>query len=798
MKFSIGWLREWVDPPISTAELAEQLTMAGLEVEAVTPAADLFEGVVVGEVLAVEPYPYVERLPVAERLTVCQVDVGDAKPLQIVCGAPTVRMGLRVATARVGARLPGDRLITKVNVRGVESSGMLCSAQELGLAESTDALLELPPDAPVGSELYKYLGLKDQCLELDLTPNRGDCLGIAGIAREVGVVTRCPVGGPRIEAVPARIPDILPVELESPAPCPHYVGRVIRGINPRAPTPLWMKERLRRGGVRSLGAVVDVTNYVLLELGQPMHVFDLAKLAGGIRVRLAWPGERLTLLDGQSLTLDDKDLVIADRNRAQALAGVMGGLDSSVSESTDSAFLESAYFAPEVIASQARHYGLHSESSHRFERGVDPALQRTAAERATALLVDIVGGEPGPLIEVSSDKHLPRCACIRLRPKRIERVLTVAMQAEEVVDILSRLGMHVEADGDGWQVTPPSARFDIAIEADLIEELGRIYGFSRLPVRQARITMALAPRAEGKVARERILEVLVNRGYQEAVTYSFVAPELQRLLDPECTAIPLANPLSADLSVMRTSLWPGLLQVFIHNRNRQQSRVRLFETGLRFYRQDEEIIQESSIAGVAFGTACAEQWSERTRPMDFYDLKADVEALLQLTRQAAEFTYSADHHPALHPGQCARIDRGGSLVGWLGALHPALEEKLQLDGRVYLFELRLHAIQERGVPIFKALSKFPAIRRDIAVVVDETVSAQTVQDYIASAVPGVLRELCLFDVYRGKGVEAGRKSLAFGLILQDSSRTLTDENVAAIIGGVVAHLHSELGASLRE
>lgn len=792
MKFSERWLREWVNPPVTTAQLVEQLTMAGLEVDSVEEAAPAFEGVVVGKVLTVMPHPD------AERLKVCQVDVGSGEPLNIVCGAPNVRPGMFAPTAVVGARLPGGMAIKRAKLRGVESFGMLCSAKELGLAEVSEGLMELPGDGVPGQDLRAYMGLDDQLIEVDLTPNRSDCLGLAGIAREVGVLNRCAVDVPAIHPVKETVPDIFPVEVLAPADCPRYVGRVIRGIDPHARTPLWMQERLRRSGIRSLGPLVDVTNYVLLELGQPMHAFDLAQLEGGIQVRRARPQETLTLLDGRQLTLDEGTLVIADHRKALALAGIMGGIDSGISDTTRDLFLESAFFAPQAIAGRARRHGLHTDASHRYERGVDPQLQRRAMERATALLLEIVGGQPGPVIEVVAEAHLPLRQPITLRAARIERMLGVEIPTDDIVDILVRLGMQVEPAGSDWRVTAPSFRFDIANEADLIEELARVYGYSRIPSTRPRAQVAMIPQPEAKVGVERLRGILVDRGYQEAITYSFVDPEMQRLLDPENAPIALANPISADLSVMRTTLWAGLVRALAYNQNRQQSRVRLFETGLRFTQGPEGLRQEPGIAGLISGSVYPEQWGEPERPVDFYDLKGDVEALLEATGRADEFRFVAARHPALHPGQTARIERAGNLVGWLGTLHPEIERELDLMGPVLLFELDLAAVQEGAVPQFRELSVFPSVRRDIAVVLGEQVPTQAVCDCVRATAGERLQSLELFDVYRGKGIDSGRKSLALGLILQDSSRTLTDSDVEAVIERVVAELKQKFGATLRE
>lgn len=797
MQFSEQWLRQWVNPAIDTETLAAKLTMAGLEVDAITPVAGEFSGVVVGEVRSVVPHPD------ANKLRVCEVDAGSGEWLTIVCGAANVRQGLHVPTAVVGAQLPGGMKIRKAKLRGVASHGMLCSAAELGLAEHSEGLLELPAEAPVGVDVRTYLGLDDVSIELGLTPNRGDCLSIAGIAREVGVLNRMAVEGPAMTAVPAEIDDTLPVTLAAPEDCPRYVGRVIRGVNPKAETPLWMRERLRRCGVRSLGPLVDVTNYILLELGQPMHAFDLAKLSGGIVVRCAEAGESLVLLDGQRIELQAGSLLICDEQGPQALAGIMGGDASAVGDDTVDIFLESAFFSPAAIAGRARSYGLHTDASHRFERGVSPALAAEAMERATRLLLDIAGGRPGPLIEACEAAHLPRREPVRLRYRRIERVLGQCLPQEEVETILTHLGMDLVREDAGqetawWRVTPPPFRFDIEREEDLIEEAARIHGYEALQTRRPAAELSMPPRSETRVTLGRMRQLFVDRGYQEAITYSFVEPGLQARLVPDLPAIPLANPLSAELSVMRTSLWPGLVQALRHNLNRQQSRVRLFETGMRFVAQGNEIKQENMFSAVVSGLAWPEQWGGEGRSVDYFDVKGDLEALLGLTGQDRNYIFIKQKHPALHPGQSAAIHLNGEQVGWLGTLHPSLERELDITQNTVLFEITLSALEQARLPAFQSLSKYPAIRRDIAIIVDEAVSAQQIQDCIRAAAPVSLQQVQLFDIYTGKGIDSGRKSLAIGLTLQEISRTLTDSEVDEIVATVVDALRNGLGGTLRE
>ena len=793
MKISEQWLRTWVNPPISTEEMVEQLTMAGLEVDGTEPAAGAFTDVVIARVEAVEKHPD------ADKLSVCQVADGN-EVLQIVCGAPNVRAGLSVALARVGAELPGGEAdqtfkIKPARLRGVASAGMLCSEKELGLAEQSDGLMELPADAPVGTRLRDYLELDDTVIEIDLTPNRGDCLSVAGIARELGTLNQVDVTEVVNEPYTQKIDDTFEVKIAATEACTHYAGRVIRNIDVSAPTPVWMVERLRRSGIRSLGAVVDITNYVMIELGQPMHAFDLDQLNGCINVRLAEDKEQITLLDGKSLELDQQSLVIADNARPLALAGIMGAENSGVTEQTRSIFLESAYFAPEVIAGKARGYGLHTDSSHRFERGVDPQLQIEAIDRATVLVLEICGGEAGPVSEIITDAHPQDRQPIDLRHDRISRLLGITLEKDQVIDILQRLGMEVKSFNDHWMVKPPSFRFDIAIEADLLEELVRIYGYNNVPRTQPKYHAGMRELPESKQGLTQLRKTLVDRGYHEAITYSFVDPRWQAVLDPANEAVKLANPLSSEMSVMRTTIWPGLLQAVRHNLNRQQNRVRLFETGQVFLPADTELAQVERIAGAICGTIHDEQWADSSREVDFYDLKADVEALFGAE---ADLEYRPEAHPALHPGQSAAIYRHDKVIGWLGTLHPQAVATLDLSKTVYLFELDLGSVQASHLPAFRPLSKFPEVRRDLAILIDDGVSAQAIDRCIRDSSSEILQEVRLFDIYTGKGVDKGLKSVAFGLILQDFSRTLTDQDIDSEIETVVTALNQNFAATLRE
>ncbi len=792
MKFSEQWLREWVSPQLGAQGLADQITMAGLEVDAVEPVAAAFDGVVVAEVIDKRQHPD------ADKLNVCLVDDGSGDPVQVVCGAPNVAVGQKVPFARVGAVLPEDFKIKKAKLRGVESRGMICSASELGLAEEiSEGILVLPGDAPAGKAFRAWMGLDDNTIEVDLTPNRGDCLSLKGLAREVGVLNRLAVTAPAIEPVAPVHDETFPVRVEDAERCPRYIGRLIKGVDVNADTPLWMVERLRRSGVRSIDPVVDITNYVMLELGQPLHAFDRANLQGAVVVRLAREGERLVLLDGQEITLNASTLVIADERGPLAIAGVMGGEHSGVGPATRDIFLESAFFSPLAVAGQARSYGLHTDASHRFERGVDPQLTRDAVERATALLLEVTGGEPGPLVEVASAAHLPGERQVTLRAARLEQALCKALPGDEVVDILDRLGMKVGSTDEGWQVQVPSWRFDIAIEEDLIEEVARIHGYNRLPARRPAARLALRPDHEARTPLSRLRRQMVARGYQEAVTYSFVAPELQQALLPDAVSPRLANPISSDLSVMRASLFPGLVRAMEYNLNRQQTRIRLFETGLVFHGDLDDLQQTPMLGALACGSRDPEGWAGARDKVDFFDLKGDLESLIAMGGEPEAWRFEPGGHPALHPGQSARILYRGEQIGWIGALHPGVRAGLGLKVEAFLFEVRQDALVRGRLPSFEPLSRFPEVRRDLAFLLDECRPVQSLLDCVRRQAGQWLQELSLFDVYQGKGVPEGAKSVALGLTWQHPSRTLNDEEINQLVDAIVAESHQHLGAELR-
>ena len=790
MKFSEKWLREWVDPDLTTEQLVAQLTMAGLEVESTSAAAPPLDKVVVAEVVSCKQHPD------ADKLSLCQVNDGSADQIQVICGASNVRAGLKVAFAQVGANLPGIK-IKKAKIRGVESFGMLCSGKELELSEAADGILELADDASVGQSIIDYYQLDDTIIEVDLTPNRGDCLSIAGVAREVSALNSITLNSVTPSTIEVKHEQTFPVELQAPGACASYTGRVIKNIDVSATTPMWMQEKLRRSEVRPISPVVDVTNYVMLELGQPMHGFDLDKLNGGIRVRLAEDKEKITLLDQSVLECRADTLVIADHQHVVALAGIMGGLDSSVQDDTRNIFLEAAFFNPIEIAGKARSYNLHTDSSHRFERGVDPYLQVRAINRATELLLEIVGGEAGSVIEQKAAEFLPKLAAVPLRLSRIKRLLGISISAEEVEAMLVRLQMEVKSDEDGWLVTPPSYRFDINIEADLIEEIGRLVGYNNIEGTQEAAHAKMDSFSETILPINRLRDVLVDRGYYEAITYSFVSPELLQILDPNQPSLALTNPISSDMSVMRTRLLPGLIQALRHNLNRQQNKVRLFETGLCFVPDGEDLSQISHISAVVTGSAHSENWFSNNRNVDFFDIKGDLQAIMNLS-DSSGYRFQVSENKILHPGQGADIVYNEEVIGIVGALHPAVLKQLNLNQSVFFFELKVAPLLTAELAEFSELSKFPSIRRDISLDMSIEVSSQQLIDSIYQLKNRIIRDVFVFDVYTGKELRNNRKSVALGLILQDFSRTLVDKDVENLVEKVLVELKEHYNAVLRE
>lgn len=784
MQFSELWLRQYVNPSISSDALSHALTMSGLEVEAMEDAAVAFDKVVVAEIISAEKHPD------ADRLQICRVNVGAAQPLQIVCGATNARAGLKAPCALVGAELPGFN-IKQAKVRGVESFGMMCSAKELGLAEQSSGLLELSVDAPVGADIRSYLELNDKIFTLKLTPNRSDCLSIIGVAREVGALTGATVSLPEIQAAKIDIQITKPVAIEAADACLRYCGRLIKGVNANAPTPDWMVRRLERSGLRSINAIVDITNYVLLEMGQPMHAFDASTLQGAaVSVRYAKPGETIELLNQQKVELHPDMLVISDAAVPVALAGVMGGAATAVTDNTRDIFLESAFFTPDAIVGKARRLGLSTDSSYRFERGVDYGNTLLAMEHATALIQKICGGAVGPVVEVAGD--LPARQPVKLHMGKLLSVLGIQIDEATVAQLFTQLGFDFQHASGVFTVTPPSYRFDINIEEDLVEEIARLYGYDKIPATAPISTFKMLPDTETSLSRHVLRDALVASDYQEVVTYSFVDESWERDLLGNPNAIPLKNPIASNMSVMRSGLWGGLLDALVYNLNRKQERVRLFEIGATYQQVVTGYSETLHISGLAYGDASPEQWAQAARQIDFYDIKADVDVL---TGHRAE--YQAAQHPALHPGQSAQVLLNGVPIGWIGKLHPKWQQHYQLPKATVLFELAVDPLLKRNLPQYQEVAKFPPVRRDMAVLVDETVSVQAIIKTMKNTNLPHVSEIGLFDVYRGKGIPETKKSLAFLVLMQDTQKTLTDTEADAVMAALLESIVREHGAELR-
>ena len=790
MLFSVNWLKKWVDLELATDELATRLTASGLEVDTIEPVATSFSDVVVAEITHCENHPN------ADKLSICTINSGAGEPVSIVCGAPNARPGIRIPLARVGAVIGDDFKIRKAKLRGIESSGMACSARELGLSDDHAGLMELPADAPLGLDLRQYLELDDHTIEIELTPNRADCLSIKGIAQDVSASCDVVFTPPDASPVPAGIDDTIDVSLGHPEDCPRYVGRIIRGIDPTAATPLWMVEALRRSGIRSISASVDATNYVLIELGQPMHAFDLDHLVGDISVRRGRCGEKLDLLDGKQVDLDDSLLAICDENGPVALAGIMGGLDSGVTDSTRNILLESAYFKPETISGKARDLGLHTDASHRFERGVDPRGQVRAIERITELLLEIAGGQAGPLIHAVSERHIPVQNQVSLRHARLNRVLGMDFEETVVSRIFENLRMQPVFSDGTWTVTAPSDRFDISIEEDLIEEVARIFGYDNIPPALPAGDLNPGWVSESRLSLQNIQQALCAAGYQEAINYSFTSTASLELFSMNKHVLPLANALSTDLQVMRTALLPGLMETLSRNLRRQQDRLRFFETGMVF-EQKETLTEYWHVGAVACGSSAPEQWGIQSRSTDFFDLKGDLEAMLALRGDSGEISFRHTQLPWLHPGQAATASVNGQDIGWAGSIHPLVLKQLEIRGPVMAFELNIDLLSNREIPYAKYISRFPSMRRDLAFIVPENVTFAEIRANVIDLSGDLLTNLILFDLYAGQNVEKGYKSLAIGLILQNVSCTLTDEVVDLLVRKVIQGLEQRLDAQLR-
>ncbi len=792
MKIAESWLREWVNPDLDTEALGELLTMAGHEVDSITIEGAGLDGVVIAEVIELEQHP------AADRLKVCKVSVGGRKLVDVVCGAPNVFKGMKSPLATPGVTLPNGVKLRKTKIRGITSNGMLCSAVELGLGDESDGIMSLPSDAPVGEGLADYLGLPDAVIDLDLTPNRGDCFSVLGIARDLSALSGADLKDATVPSVAATIDDTHAVEIALPEACPNFAGRVIRNIDPTAKTPIWMVEKLRRSGLRAIHPVVDITNYVLLELGQPLHAYDLKHLNGPIRPRLAKKGEKVTLLDEKELTLDADTLVISDDSGAIGLAGIMGGLSTAVSDKTVDVFFEAAFWPQEYVAGRARAYGLHTDASLRFERGVDPEGQARAIERATALLLDISGGDAGPLVLTTDLGCLPKRDQIRLRRSRISQLLGMDFDDETVSGILQRLGLAAVETDDGWDVTAPSYRFDIEIEVDLIEEIARVFGYDEIPEATAIAATPLETVTESTIDLELVAATLVARDYQEIITYSFIDARSNEALSGIDSELVLSNPISSDMSVMRATLWPGLLNALASNASRQQDRIRLYEIGKSFHGaldSHEEVVR---ISACVAGSALPEQWASKSQSVDFFDIKSDISALLRLAGDASKIEFVSAEHPALQPGQTANIVRDKQIIGVIGKMHPRHSKMFDLKRDVFLFELDADAALRSAAPKAVLVSKFPSIRRDIAVIVDDKISVDELIRTVASAAPDLISSVRVFDIYTGQGIEAGLKSVALGLILQETSRTLTDDDADAAMTAAVRKLQKKFAAELRD
>lgn len=813
MKFSEKWLREWINPPVDTEALGEQLTFIGLEVDEIVSAAPDIKGVVVARIVNIQQHPD------ADRLRVCEVDAGTGELIQVVCGAPNARAGLTTALAQVGGRLPDGTKLKKAKLRGQVSMGMLCSAAELGLSEDRDGIMELPEQAPVGSSLVDYLELDDSIIEIDLTPDRGDCLSIRGIARDLSARNDLPLQLREINETPVQVDDQWPVNVDGQSACVRFTGRMLTQLTPGCASPGWMVERLRRAGVRAISPAVDITNYVMQELGQPMHAFDADKLQGAIQVRLAKAGERLMLLDGRDVALDEDTTIIADDSGPIGIAGIMGGQSTAVDDKTSNIFFESALFLPELIAGKPRRYASHTESAHRFERGVDPAGQREALEYATGLMRTIAGGKAGPVQDWQDSARMPARLDVLVRRSRLSRVLGISPEPDVVATIFTRLGISNETRDDGWQVSAPSYRYDLAIEEDYIEEVARILGYDSLPRTSPAHRPVLRPVPESVLSPLDSKRLLAGRGYQEVITYSFVEATRQQQLRPDLESLPLANPISSELAVMRTTLVGGLIATLQRNLARQISSMSLFETGLRFIANDKGVAdeeldaylaaedggdlqsdagvrQQNVIAGLVAGRIHRENWNASEAEADFYTIKSDIEALFAQAN-GVKVNYVPTDLAMLHPGQRAGIEINGRQVGYVGALNPTLQKALDLDVTPLVFELSLHALTRSRVPAASPLSRFPQVRRDIALLVDEGVSYQAIVDVIREQAPSTLQDVRLFDVYQGEKVAEGKKSMALGLILQEFSRTLEDKEVEQVVARIVAALEAAHGAILR-
>lgn len=792
MKICEAWLREWINPSVSADELAAQLTMAGLEVDSVSPVAGQFNSIVVAKVLEATSHPQ------ADKLTICSIDFGAEKPIQVICGASNVRAGLRVALALPGASLPNGMKIKETKLRGELSQGMLCSVSELGLQESSEGILELPDDAPLGVDIREYMVLNGSILDIDLTPNRTDCFSLLGVAREVATLNQLPFNARSYASQQPSHDEKLDVYLDEPQACPQYYGRVICDLDPHATTPFWMLERLRRAGIRPIHPVVDVTNYVMIELGQPMHAFNKQTLDGSIHVRYSQKGETLVLLDSQAVNLQEGTLLIADEAKPLAIAGVMGGSESAIQDGVTDIFLESAFFNPRLMAGVARRYGLCTESSQRFERGVDPAIQVHAIEYATALILSIAGGKVGPLVLTQVPSELPPVNNIDFYPSHVERLTGVVVAESDMLSTLRRLGMTVDAESLPWKITSPSHRFDIALDVDIVEEIIRIYGYDKISTQPMVLTLQPGVVEPLELLTQKMGLTLSSRGYHEIISYTFADPDIQQAICPDAKPLTLLNPISQELSQMRTSLWPGLIASLVYNSNRQQSLIKIFESGVIFDNSDDILKEKACIAGLIAGEVGTLNWCELTRPLDFYDLKGDVQTLLA-SLNIDDLYYVEASHPGLHPGQSAQIFMGDLCIGWIGSLHPQLMDALDLSLDVVMFEIMLDKLVKKKRHLYKKISKFPSVRRDLSFLIGREVSAGAVEKAVRATVGNDwLKGFDVFDIYSGESIPADKKSLAIALTLQDDHRTLVDDEIKQVIDAIIKKLNHDFSILLRD
>ncbi|EPE37622.1 phenylalanine--tRNA ligase subunit beta [Candidatus Photodesmus anomalopis] len=799
MKFSKSWLCEWVNFSNSASELAKRITMAGLEVDNIYSISRRFTGVKIGYILQCYTHPNTEKLKIT------QVNVGTGELLNIVCSASNCRAGIKIPVAIVGSVLPCNVKIRQIKVCGQISNGMLCSFSDLGINinnENENSIIELEEEAQVGTDFYTFLNFHDVIFDLNLTPNRGDCFSIRGIAREIAALTQTKIMEPDFKIVKPNIKDTIPIELQVPEVCPRYFSRIIKNINIKAKTPFWIREKLRRCGMQSTNLVLDINNYVLLEQGQPIQAFDLSKIVGRIIIRNANKNDRFKSADGNDIMLNIDTVVVADEDKILSIAGILGSQSSSVNTHTKSILLESAFFSPDYISGHARHYGILTDASSRFERGVDYNLQLKAIERATQLLIDISGGDVSTVVSIESKCNYPKQKRIKFHRFKLDRILGYHIPDLDVLMILKHLGFLVKKEESDWLVTVPTWRFDITIEQDLVEEIARIYGYDNMPNQFPLLNIEVNnTKKRDQSVIKKIRSFLVSRGYHEAITYSFVKPEQQELFFPDIRPFILPYPISSDMSAMRLGLIQGLLNAVSYNQKRQQPYVRLFEYGRTFIpckSSENNIQQELMLACVISGTRNLKHWSIPVQEVDFFDLKGDLESILELSNNNKAYKFKAEKHPAFHPGQSAAIFLEEEKVGIIGTIHPKLESELDLYGRTFAFEIRSSTIDTSIIPTFLEISKYPSNRRDISIIVDENITFDSIIRSCFELGGTFLKDAKLFDLYVGNGIKKGKKSLAIALMFQSTVCTLTEQDISKLVKKILIHISKKFGASLRD